>query len=344
MNERYVAVSYGRDFRDATPLRGTFKGSGGQIMTVKVTMKRRKSTRGEKGRAAGSGTKGNEMRIKVVNRWDWRYESPVSFSPHIFRLFPKSDRFVSVLAADFTTNEEADVQYRRDLFDNEIAACFYPEKVAGLKTTLVLELELRERNPFHFILESHALDFPFQYKPREIEVLAPFLKTQSPAASASLPFWKPEKQPVITALIGLNDSIRANLAYERRDEGVARDPADTLALGAGSCRDFSWILADTLRANGVAARLASGLPSANSPPGKNAPRGRCTHGSRHTCPERAGSAWTPTNGVLTNENHITAATGLLPGDIAPQQGSYYYDKTPVPYTVDASLEMTLCPK
>ncbi|MDB6173090.1 MAG: Transglutaminase domain protein [Chthoniobacteraceae bacterium] len=40
-NERYVSVSFGRDFRDATPLRGTFKGSGGQIMKVRVTMKRR---------------------------------------------------------------------------------------------------------------------------------------------------------------------------------------------------------------------------------------------------------------------------------------------------------------
>jgi transglutaminase-like putative cysteine protease len=40
-NERYVAVSYGRDFRDATPLRGTFKGSGGQVMKVKVHMKRK---------------------------------------------------------------------------------------------------------------------------------------------------------------------------------------------------------------------------------------------------------------------------------------------------------------
>jgi len=34
-------VSYGRDYRDATPLRGTFKGSGGQNMKVRVTMKRR---------------------------------------------------------------------------------------------------------------------------------------------------------------------------------------------------------------------------------------------------------------------------------------------------------------
>jgi transglutaminase-like putative cysteine protease len=41
VNERYVTVSYGRDFRDATPLRGTFKGSGGQNMKVRVMMKRR---------------------------------------------------------------------------------------------------------------------------------------------------------------------------------------------------------------------------------------------------------------------------------------------------------------
>lgn len=41
INERYVAVSYGRDYRDATPLRGTFKGSGGQALTARVYMKRR---------------------------------------------------------------------------------------------------------------------------------------------------------------------------------------------------------------------------------------------------------------------------------------------------------------
>lgn len=56
INERYVAVSFGRDFRDASPLRGTFKGSGGQGMKVRVTMKRRtpkaeKAERVEKARA-----------------------------------------------------------------------------------------------------------------------------------------------------------------------------------------------------------------------------------------------------------------------------------------------------
>lgn len=41
LNERYVTVSVGRDSRDATPLRGTFKGSGKQTMNVKVFMKRK---------------------------------------------------------------------------------------------------------------------------------------------------------------------------------------------------------------------------------------------------------------------------------------------------------------
>jgi len=39
-NDRYVSVSYGRDASDAAPLRGTFKGSGGQKLSAKVLMTR----------------------------------------------------------------------------------------------------------------------------------------------------------------------------------------------------------------------------------------------------------------------------------------------------------------
>ncbi len=38
--EQHVAVSFGRDSRDAAPVRGTFKGGGGQTMKVRVNMKR----------------------------------------------------------------------------------------------------------------------------------------------------------------------------------------------------------------------------------------------------------------------------------------------------------------
>jgi transglutaminase-like putative cysteine protease len=38
--EQHVAVSFGRDSRDAAPVRGTFKGGGGQAMKVRVNMRR----------------------------------------------------------------------------------------------------------------------------------------------------------------------------------------------------------------------------------------------------------------------------------------------------------------
>jgi transglutaminase-like putative cysteine protease len=41
VDDRYVSVSIGRDYRDAAPLRGRFKGSAGQAMSVRVNMRRR---------------------------------------------------------------------------------------------------------------------------------------------------------------------------------------------------------------------------------------------------------------------------------------------------------------
>ncbi len=41
--EQHVAVSFGRDNRDAAPVRGTFKGGGGQTMKIRVNMRRTKA-------------------------------------------------------------------------------------------------------------------------------------------------------------------------------------------------------------------------------------------------------------------------------------------------------------
>lgn len=277
------------------------------------------------------------MRIKILYRTDYRYERTVSFSPHIFRLFPKADQYVGTESLHFETNPGADVQYRKDVFDNNIAFCFYPEKGQDLIAQLEIGLQLRERNAFHFLLDSHALDFPFQYKPSEMRALAPYLTTADPGAPLRLPFWQPEPKPTVTALVELNEAIFKNLKYERRDEGPARPPLETLSLGSGACRDFSVLLAETLRGMGIAARLASGY--------------LCEFGELEKRSEGALHAWTeaylpgagwlgldPTNGVFCNENHITAAVGLTPDDISPVSGSYY-DKGQVPSSMTATLEL-----
>ena len=40
-DDRHVAMSFGRDYADATPIRGTFKGTGKQRMKVRISMRRR---------------------------------------------------------------------------------------------------------------------------------------------------------------------------------------------------------------------------------------------------------------------------------------------------------------
>lgn len=280
------------------------------------------------------------MKIQIHYRVDYHYETQVSFSPHLFRLFPRVDRFVNVTKVKFRTNADADIQYRRDLFDNEVARCFYPQKGVDLKSTLVMDVELRERNPFHFLLDSHALDFPFQYKPHEHHVLSPFLKPQGEDAPAALPFWQPKHGPTVDALMRLNEAIHKNIIYERRDEGEAHPAAKTIELGVGSCRDFSLLLAEVLRKNGVAARLASGYLCEFDEKEKRA------EGALHAWVEAyvPGAGWLgmdPTNGTLANHYHITAAVGLVPEDITPVLGSYY-NKTRVESTTDAALELIKC--
>lgn len=297
------------------------------------------------------------MKVKIHYTTTYSYREAVSFSPHIFRLCPKADPTVAVDRFSFETNANADVQQRRDLFDNIVMQCFYPGTADELRVKIEIDLRLEKKNAFHFILASHAVEMPFRYEPAEAAVLSPFL--QMPAAPVELPFWKLEpKSSTVSALVGLNGAIYDHIKYERREEGAARSPAETLAAGAGACRDVAVLLAETLRGIGVAARLASGYlweaGESEEDDGEvdgdgTGGSGRPSHSERRA--ERALHAWTeaylpgagwvgmdPTNGTFCNHNHITAAVGLAPEDITPISGRYY-SKVRVPATMSSDLQL-----
>jgi transglutaminase-like putative cysteine protease len=276
--------------------------------------------------------------VHINYQTQYAYAEPVSFSPHLFRLFPKCDRYLSMRNLAFQTNAGASVNYRRDLFDNEIASCFYPGQAAFLSAGLQIELEIQPRNAFEFLLAAHAVDMPFVYSEQEARVLAPYLRSGAPVPE--LPFWRPptEPRPTIPALLELNAALHQNLAYERRDEGVAYLPDETLRLGRGACRDFAVLLAVVARGLGIAARLASGY--------------LCEFGEQEKKAEGALHAWTelylpgagwvgfdPTNGYLCNHHHITAAVGLTPDDISPILGRYFHP-TSVTSHMTASLQIS----
>lgn len=281
------------------------------------------------------------MNIGIRYHAHYAYDEPASFSPHVVRLFPRNDRSVRIVRADFSTDASADVQSRRDLFDNEVARCFYPEKLDALDFRLELDLRLTERNPFHFLLESHALRLPFTYQPAEAAALVPFLAAKPLDIPLPRELARPSSPlPTVEALVTLNTWIFENFAYERREEGAAWTPAETLAAGRGSCRDFSVLLAAVLREHGLAVRLVSGFLWEPEDTPKEDLR---AESALHAWVEAylPGAGWIgldPTNGVLADHHRIPAAVGITPDDISPIQG-YYYGHKVIPSHLTATLEI-----
>jgi transglutaminase-like putative cysteine protease len=100
------------------------------------------------------------------------------------------------------------------------------------------------------------------------------------------------------------------------------------------------VLLAALRANGIAARLASGfLWEGDLDPGER----HVAEGAMHAWVEAylPGAGWVgidPTNGVLCDHHAICTAAGLVAEDVSPVQGTYY-SKSPVTSSLRASVKV-----
>ena len=123
------------------------------------------------------------VKLGIRYETEYSYDEPVGFSPHDVRLFPKAGRFARVLRLEFKTRPEATVRFSRDVFDNIVASCYFPERSPELHLQLAIDLELDERDPFHFLLENYAVDLPFDYEPLLQPVLEPYRLRRSTGRS-----------------------------------------------------------------------------------------------------------------------------------------------------------------
>lgn len=263
------------------------------------------------------------MKLKIKKESVYTYEGRVSFSPHHVRIFPRADLFVSVESMQFETQTSGDVQFRQDLFDNHIAYCFYPEMSTTLPFSVELILDVKEKNPFHFLLEPHALQIPPHYTPEEKAALVPYLEPVTGCRLPS-PLAPATPRPSVETLLNFNHWIFDSIDYEPRSHGAPRTPEETLKIGKGSCRDFAALLTETLRQNGVATRLVSGFVWEGDKPEEE----KRASSAMHLWVEAflPGAGWIgvdPTNGVLTDHHFVATAVGRRHEDVAPITGVYY---------------------
>lgn len=264
------------------------------------------------------------MRISVRYSARFEYAQAASFSPHRIHLFPRHHLFVNVDRIAFSTDASASVQYGQDLFDNPTATCIYPHPLDTLEFRLEFDASLQAWDPFHFLLDSYALRLPFEYRPEENAVLAPFRRARFKTGALPAALAPASPRPTVEALVAINEWLHDNIGYERREEGDAFPPRTTLERQKGSCRDFAVLLAEVLRTHGLAVRLASGyLWQDESENGSEQARNAFHAWVETYLP---GAGWVgldPTNGILCEHHFLATAVGLGAADIAPIVGHYY---------------------
>jgi uncharacterized protein (DUF2126 family)/transglutaminase-like putative cysteine protease len=282
------------------------------------------------------------MRVQIENWMRYTYEKPVSFSPHKIRLYPRTDPTIVTHRLQTLANIPADVQYRRDLYDNLIANCFFTEPANILELRIQLEVELWPRNPFHFLLAPYAVELPFAYEESERRVLTPYIEVLPGDEVDADEIWRLDgKRSTVDALVSLAETLHSEISYEVREDGAARPPSRTLELRAGACRDTALLAASILRKIGLAVRLVSGFLCefhVDVPDRK-------ADSALHAWIEvfLPGAGWVgidPTNGTFCDHRFIPTAAGVLMADVAAIEGTYF-GKEKVPSEFQAKLELEL---
>jgi transglutaminase-like putative cysteine protease len=264
------------------------------------------------------------MRLHIEHVTTYSYARPVTFHRHRLVLRPREGHDLRVETLHLQLTPAARVDWVRDVFGNSIALVDWLEPADRL--TIVNDVVLARVSPFP-TRERHEpwhVPFPPRYDPLEAAVTAVY--TQStylddvPAVQAWLRA-AADGDPLDAegAMLALCQRVHAAIGYQRRVEKGVQTPAQTLALGTGSCRDMATLLMEAARASGVAARFASGYLHGGASMAANA----STHAWAEVyLPTLGWRGLDPTLGDVTGAHHIVTGVSTHPRGVMPVSGTF----------------------
>jgi transglutaminase-like putative cysteine protease len=264
-------------------------------------------------------------RFKILHRTYYNFSGMVRLEPHTLRLRPKEGHTLRIESSSLEISPAASLRWHQDVEDNAVAIATFTAPTRQLAIESEVIIQQFNESPLDFLVDGYAVNYPFSYGVEDRLILSPYLQKNTPQAVGPLAEWVARTwragEPIQTyaLLQQLCARINRSLVYQAREQPGVQTPAQTLALGTGSCRDFANLFMEAVRSLGLAARFVSGYLFAE-PSAVN-------YGSTHAWAEvfLPGAGWIgfdPTLGVLAGVDHTAVAVARLPESVPPVAGSF----------------------
>lgn len=267
------------------------------------------------------------QRLSILHETRYSYEKPVSFTPHFLLVRPRDSHAVRLIDASLKLSQQGEVRWMYDALGN--CVCRYAPQGAATELSITSTLII-DRYPAFLEPEmdkSHSA-FPIVYNMADRLALAPMMMPATEDETGTVlsfmqRFLRQPNEPVLYLLERINNAIHEEFEYGERQEKGTQTPMETIGRGAGTCRDFAWLMVEGLRRLGFAARFVTGYLYSS----KAAVRGA---GATHAWCEvfLPGLGWTefdPTNGLAESPDLIPVAVARTPWEASPISGGLMGD-------------------
>lgn len=262
----------------------------------------------------------------------YRYRQPVALGEHRMMLRPREGHDQRLLETRLDiAPEPAELRWVHDVFGNSVAVARFAGRARELRFESSFRLDHRPLNALDFGLEDYARTYPFSYGVEEIPDLARSVERHYPDPDREVDRWarrflrRDGPTGTIELLTAMTHAVKRELGYIPRHERGIQEPARTLRLGSGTCRDFAVLMIEAARSLGLAARFVSGYLHSPARDGRGG--GHAGGGSTHAWVRvyLPGAGWVefdPTNGILGNRDLIRVAVARDPRQALPLHGTW----------------------